>query len=187
MENTQTKDTGGYGEKICEPCDDCYNLIENAANNHRQNLEELQRLLQKIADNPNPIGESFEFELKALQVDVTSTLADAKIEAQNGEGGTLRERLENLRVKLMAVINLVISADNNVKDAEEKGYDASFDVNKAKEVVERAKDALKLSQKLLETEGRDALRKAQDRSKKFGEENAKMSAIAREARIMAEQ
>jgi hypothetical protein len=36
-------------------------------------------------------------------------------------------------------------------------------------------------------QGRDALRKAQERSKKFGEESEKMSAIAREARTLAEQ
>jgi len=30
MENTQSKDTGGYGEKICEPCDDCYNLVSDS-------------------------------------------------------------------------------------------------------------------------------------------------------------
>ena len=43
------------------------------------------------------------------------------------------------------------------------------------------------AQKQLENQGRDALRKAQERSKKFGEESEKMSAIAREARTLAEQ
>ena len=43
------------------------------------------------------------------------------------------------------------------------------------------------AQKLLENDGREALRKAEERSKKFGEESEKMSAIAREARRLAEQ
>jgi coxsackievirus/adenovirus receptor len=46
---------------------------------------------------------------------------------------------------------------------------------------------LQTAQRQLETQGREALRRAQERSKKFGEESEKMSAIAREARTMAEQ
>ena len=48
-------------------------------------------------------------------------------------------------------------------------------------------DYLQNAQKLLENDGREALRKAEERSKKFGEESEKMSAIAREARRLAEQ
>ena len=48
-------------------------------------------------------------------------------------------------------------------------------------------DYLQNAQKLLENDGREALRKAEERSKKFGEESEKMSAIAREARTLAEQ
>ena len=40
---------------------------------------------------------------------------------------------------------------------------------------------------LLNNQGRDALRKAEERSRKFGEESEKMSSIAREARQLAEQ
>ena len=49
MENTRSRDTGGYGEKICEPCDDCYNLVSDAANVHRQNLASLDSLLQQVS------------------------------------------------------------------------------------------------------------------------------------------
>ena len=68
MENTRSKDTGGYGEKICEPCDDCYNLVSDAANDHRANLAALDRLLQQIAENPEPVGDDFEQQLRTLQV-----------------------------------------------------------------------------------------------------------------------
>ena len=43
------------------------------------------------------------------------------------------------------------------------------------------------AKELLDNQGRDALRKAQERSRKFGEESEKMSNIAREARTLAEQ
>ena len=48
MENTRSRDTGGYGEKVCEPCDDCYNLVSDAANVHRENLAALDSLLQQV-------------------------------------------------------------------------------------------------------------------------------------------
>ena len=39
----------------------------------------------------------------------------------------------------------------------------------------------------METQGREALRRAEERSKKFGDQSAQMSEIAREARTLAEQ
>ena len=38
--------------KVCEPCEDCYNLVKTAADAHRQNLERLDNLLREIAENP---------------------------------------------------------------------------------------------------------------------------------------
>jgi len=45
----------------------------------------------------------------------------------------------------------------------------------------------KNANKHIDNQGRDALKKAQERSKKFGEESEKMLTIAREARTIAEQ
>lgn len=144
MENTKSKDTGGYGEKICEPCDDCYNLVQDAADEHRRNLAALDALLQQIAENPEPVGEDFEFNLKKLQVSVKVTLVNAKIKSQDNEGGTLRDRLGNLRVKLQDVIELVINADSQIRMAKEQGREASADVQQAKQVIDRARDLLKV-------------------------------------------
>ena len=44
-----------------------------------------------------------------------------------------------------------------------------------------------MAQRLLDDQGTEALRNAKERSKKFGEENKKMSAIARDARELAEK
>ena len=43
------------------------------------------------------------------------------------------------------------------------------------------------ARKLLENQGRDSLRNAKERAKRFGEESAKMSQIARDARILADR
>lgn len=187
MENTRSRDTGGYGEKICEPCDDCYNLVSDATKIHRENLASLDRLLQQIAENPEPVGDEFKLQRLQLQVRVTATLADARISSANEDGATLRDRLEDLRLKLQDVINLVMESDSQIEVAKARGLDAKANVGKAKEVIDRARESLKNAERLLENQGREALRKAQERSKKFGEESEKMSAIAREARTLAEQ
>jgi len=187
MENTQTRDLGGGGEKICEPCDDCYDLVQTAVNQHRSNLDALDRLLQQIAENPEPVGDEFEVQLRKLQVRVVTMVADARITSQNEEGGTLRDRLEDLAVKVQEVISIVLNADKQLDLASQDGRQAHDNVAKAEQVINRARDALKTAKGQLDTKGREALRKAQERSKKFGEGSEKMSQIASSARQLAEQ
>ena len=187
MENTKTTDRGRFGEKNCEPCDDCYNLVKQSTDEHRKNLDDLDKLLQQIAENPEPVGDDFEYQLKELVVRVRQTLADARISSQNEEGGTLRDRLEGLRVKLGDVIQSVMTANSQIGIAQNHGVEANEKVQRAKEVIDRAKESLKVAQRQLETQGREALRKAEERSKKFGRESEKMSNIAREAGALAEK
>lgn len=144
MENTRTKDTGGFGEKICEPCDDCYNLVADAANEHRKNLADLDKLLEQIAENPEPVGEDFEYQLRQLQVKVTATLANARISSQNEDGGTLRDRLEDLGGKLRDVINLVVDSNAQIEEAKKQSEGAKKDVDNAKEVINKARESLKV-------------------------------------------
>ena len=67
MENTQSTN-GDVGQ--CEPCDSCYNLVQDAANLHRENLKQLDELLQQIAENPQPVGEDFEEHLSNLELKI---------------------------------------------------------------------------------------------------------------------
>lgn len=83
MENTKSKDTGGYGGKVCEPCDDCYNLVSQAATEHRKNLEDLDELLVKIKESPEPVSQNFVQEIRQLQIKVRGVLADARINSQD--------------------------------------------------------------------------------------------------------
>ena len=187
MENTKSQDTGGYGEKICEPCDDCYNLVQDAANQHRANLAALDTLLQQITENPEPVGEQFLLELKKLQVRVKTMVADARINSQNEEGGTLKDRLNNLDAKLDEVVGLVSKADQQLSIAEDHDRTAADNVAKAKTVINHAREALKSAKNQMDVKGREALRKAQERAKKFGEGSEKMTQIAAEARQLVEQ
>jgi hypothetical protein len=42
----------------------------------------LTHFLTQIADNPEPVGDDFEHQLRQLQVRVTATLADARIRSE---------------------------------------------------------------------------------------------------------
>ena len=187
MENTKSQETGGNGEKICEPCEDCYDLVQDTANQHRANLESLDSLLQQIAENPEPVGDDFEVKLKKLQIRVKTMVADAKISSQNDEGETLKDKLLNLGEKLEQVIDLVTEADQHLEIAEKSGIEARDNVDRSERVINRARDALKSAKSQMDVKGREALRKAQERAKKFGEGSEKMTQIAAEARKLVEQ
>ena len=187
MENTKSKENGGNGEKICEPCEDCYDLVQDGANQHRRNLDSLDRLLQQIAENPEPVGDDFEVKLKKLQIRVKTMVADAKISSQNDEGETLKDRLVVLGEKLDQVIELVSVADNQLNVAENSGAEARDNVYRAESVINRAREALKSAKNQMDVKGREALRKAQERAKKFGEGSEKMTKIAADARKLVEQ
>ena len=83
MENTKTR-VGSENEKICEPCDDCYNLVQDAANEHRASLDQLDGLLKHIAENPEPVGEDFNIQVKKLKVRLVNMRVDSKISAGSG-------------------------------------------------------------------------------------------------------
>ena len=88
---------------------------------------------------------------------------------------------------MQEVIEVVMDADLQISSATTQGQEASGDVKNSRMIIERARESLKAAQRQLETQGREALRRAQERSKKFGKESERMSAIAREARLIAEQ
>lgn len=145
IENTRSKDTGGFGERICEPCDDCYNLVSDAAREHRENLANLNQLLEKIAETPEPVEQDFFLEVRQLQVKVSATLADARIYSGNEVGGTLRDRLEDLSGKLQDVVGLVIDSKAQINEAKDKSDKAKDNVKNAKQIIDRARESLKVS------------------------------------------
>ena len=145
MENTKSKDQGGFGDKTCEPCDDCYNLVSDAANEHRQNLENLNQLLTKIKESPEPLNQNFMQEIRQLQIKVRGVLADARINSRDdGGGGTLRDRLEDLSNKLEQVHTLVTDSDTQIENAKMKSQKATENVYNAKVIIDKARESLKV-------------------------------------------
>jgi len=185
MENTKSR--GGDGDKICEPCEDCYDLVQDKANEHRDNLDRLDTLLQEIARNPEPVGDDFEIKLRQIEVRVVQMVGDAKISSQNNEGETLKDRLVNLHEKLDKVIELVANAKVQIGEAEQSGAKAKDNVERAEQVINSASEALKAAKRNMEGRGNEALKQAKERARKFGEGSEKMTQIASEARKLVEQ
>lgn len=72
-------------------------------------------------------------------------MADARISSQNVGGGTLRDRLEDLGVRLREVVEVVVRSDEQIRAAKDQGAVAQQDVEQAKSVIERARETLKVS------------------------------------------
>merc|ERR1712130_303626 len=186
MENTRTKE--GYGpEKVCEPCDECYNLVQNAANKHRENLQQLDKLLQQIAENPEPVGDDFEDNLLNLEKQISLTLEDSLALSENAIDESLQEQLANLKIKLQAIHHLVLEARKQLDEGEDQGEQAFNIVEKAHKIMHDAKEALVAVDLQLIKDGKKALEDAQERSRKFGEGSEKMTDIASKARKLSEQ
>jgi len=185
MENTKTR--VGYGnEKICEPCDDCYNIVQDNADRHREDLAKLDSLLTQISENPEPIGPEFEVQLKKLKVRIMNMVVDSKLSSTDDDGSSLRDRLEELMSRLSDVEVVVQKANLQLDDAQYQGSQATQNVLKGEAVINRAREALKNAKNHMDVNGREALRKAQEKSRKYGEGNEKMSELAGQARRLAE-
>lgn len=71
--------------------------------------------------------------------------------------------------------------------ATEDSKEGVRNITEAEAAIQRAKDALKDAQRYLDTNGRDALKKAQDQANQFGQQSDRMTQISREARAEADR
>ncbi|XP_046391414.1 laminin subunit gamma-1 isoform X2 [Ischnura elegans] len=178
-ENKQNRQRG------CVDCPPCYNLVQDAANEHRAKLAELKNLLADIENNPTVIEDaSFEERLLEVQQLVNSLWEDAKSGSKSGDK-SLSERLGELRKELDEALVMLVEAEDEREKVLINTEQGERNVSLADEAIERMREALKNARDLVETEGMEALSKAKERSDKFGQQNREMSEIAREARLKA--
>ena len=119
--------------------------VRDAANAHRRNLEDLDRLLIQIGNDPEPLDNRFEMNLRQLHQTVTAQLAVARIEAKpQGNQGTLRDRLDELDKKLQEVTELVSASNKQIQKAKMEGREADNKAKNAKQIIYSARSALKV-------------------------------------------
>ncbi|XP_077506239.1 laminin subunit gamma-1 isoform X2 [Amblyomma americanum] len=179
-ENKFNKEAG------CVDCPTCYNLVQDAVNEHRDKVAELARLLDNIEKNPQ-IVKSVDFEEKLEQVmDIVNGLwKDAK--QASGTGESLAERLDELLRRIKKVQDIAGKIGLEIALAENIVEGAEHNMTSAEAVVERIKSTLTQAQKYLEEEAQNALKRALERSDRYGQQSEMMSQIARDARQLADQ
>jgi len=172
-------------EAGCVDCPACYNLVQDAVDEHRGKLVSLSDLLERIVNNPTIISDvDFDVKLAEVQQRVDQLYADAK--RNSGGDKSISFQLEELKMQLEKVGEIGIEIDHRTQNALLASSDGLANLTLAEAAIERSKETLKTTQRYLETEGADALQRAIERSEKFGQQSERMSQTARDARMAAD-
>ncbi|KAF2367040.1 Laminin IV [Trinorchestia longiramus] len=180
-ENTYDKQAG------CRDCPPCYTLVLDAVSIHRERLAELERLLADIVNNPTVLNDQdFERALAGVITSVRELWEDASRAADLGDGQTVERTLDELHERIEKVKGLV----EGVKDALMQGRNLAEigrgNITDAENIIEQARIMLREAETYLQVDGNEALNKAMARSTEFGQQSARMSQIARNARQKAD-
>ena len=86
-------------EAGCVDCPACYNLVQDAVDEHRGKLVSLSDLLERIVNNPTIISDvDFDVKLAEVQQRVDQLYADAK--RNSGGDKSISFQLEELKMQL---------------------------------------------------------------------------------------
>lgn len=120
-------------------------MVRDAANDHRQKLADLKKVLQEIASNPTVIDDvEFESKLKVVEEKINILAEDAK----SGSGGgdrTLLERINDLHDRLNNVQKLLDESDRLKETTAQEIELAGVNVTIAQETIENARKTLDVS------------------------------------------
>lgn len=126
----------------CLDCPSCYNLVQDAADDHREKLQNLSSVLAEIASKPTVIDDSeFDSKLRVVQEKIDILAVDVR----HGAGGddlTLLERLNKLRSKLNDVRDILDKSDELQQTANLEVDRANVHVTKAEETIDHARKEL---------------------------------------------
>lgn len=76
---------------------------------------------------------------------------------------------------------------NNIRRAENMASNSLSDIDQAKEAITRAEAALQAAEQYIDTQGREALQKAEEALRQHGVQSKQMTEIANEAKEEAER
>lgn len=161
--------------------------MQEAANEHRQKLADLNKILQDIQSKPIVIDDNeFVSKLRAVQDKIDILVEDAKSGSGGGEK-TLNEMLQDLEKRLETVKDLLNKADQSQKMTDLKIGKGTSNATIAKNQIQEARKELDNAIDLLQTDGNGALNRARDISGRLGNQTNQISGISREARQYADQ
>jgi coxsackievirus/adenovirus receptor len=170
----------------CIDCPVCYNLVQDAADELRKKLANLENLLTEIERNPSTVSDpNFDKQLDEVVVRVETLLRDAN--RAQGTDGSLVSQLESLRARTQKVREMAAEVRLRIPPIEAIVHQGERNISMAEEVIDQAHEALAAARRVLDTDGMGALDKARERSKRFGQQNERMTVIAHEARLLADK
>ncbi|KAK5642602.1 hypothetical protein RI129_008769 [Pyrocoelia pectoralis] len=173
-------------QRGCVDCPECYNLVQDEARRHVYKLERLIDILDKIERNPTVIDdENFEDQLRNIQDEIEQLLIETKL-GTGGDTETVTDKLNYIRKQQDKIDGVLGEIEENIMLAQSIGEQAQINLTYTEENIKLAEAELKSALESLETEGRDALNKAKQRAKEFGQQSVKMTTLAHEARQLSD-
>ena len=139
----------------CLDCPKCYNLIQDAADQHRLKLTNLSQTLENIAKTPVVNDEEFDAKMKAVETKIEYLLMDAKSGAGGGDRtlverlSDLHDRLDNVDVLLQKSSSLEMSANKEIESAKKNFSIADSIIQDAKTELTVHKIKINIKMKLI--------------------------------------
>ncbi|CAH2254547.1 jg25249, partial [Pararge aegeria aegeria] len=172
----------------CEECPPCYSLVQDAVNQHRKELKELDDILSKISKAPTVVENAdFENELQRVKAEIERLAEEAQAELGSGPGTNITNNLADLADRLADVRNMLFKIEDESYEGNESVERSKGNVSKAEDTIEAAQKEINSALEYLDGEGAAALTKARNRSDQFGKQSVDMSALAKESRLLAEK
>lgn len=174
-------------QRGCVDCPHCYNLVQDAVNYHREQLDKLNDILDEIERNPTVIDdETFELKLHIIQNDIEQLYEQAK-EALGGDEVAVVQKLDDIKNRQKGISRILSEIEENILSATNKGNQAEENTLSSSEILKEAETQLDEAVALLEIEGKVALEKANLKAKEYGQQSDKMTNIAQESRHLADE
>lgn len=174
-------------QRGCVDCPHCYNLVQDAVNYHREQLDKLNDILDEIERNPTVIDdETFELKLHTVQDDIERLYEEAK-DAIGGDEVAVVQKLDDIKNRQKGVFRILSEIEENILSATNKGNRAQENTLSSSETLKEAETQLDDAVALLEIEGKVALEKANLKAKEYGQQSDKMTTIAQESRHLADE
>lgn len=128
----------------CLDCPSCYNLVQDAVNDHRNKLQTFKNVLQEISENPTVIEDiEFEAKLKALNEKVNIVLEDAK-SSTGGSETSLLQKMENMQEVLLDIENNLDEIVNSYDSSNINVKDTTVNLEHAQSLILQASEELKV-------------------------------------------
>lgn len=170
----------------CIECDTCYQIVQLGVEHHRRELDELTDMINKLENNPEISNEKqFAKQLLDLITRVNDLLGEA--EQAQGRESTLLSQFESLMARVKKVKGITDVIDRYLKSTKPYLKEGAGNITIAEELLRRIQEEGLKAEKYIIAEGMLALERARERADKMGKQSQKMSDMAKESRVLADQ